>query len=92
MTRSVTIRWEALPDEVARVTYFVDDEPVGDDDDGFDRILDLIRAEEDTDVVLRIQVSPSLGGGRLTDSFPFHSRLDELQEAVGDNAITYDFG
>jgi hypothetical protein len=91
MTRTLTVTWEAAPGDPHRVTYFVDEFPVGEDDVGFDRILDLIRADDNTDVILRILASPSLGGGPLIESFPFRRRLGELHEALGDNALTYEF-
>lgn len=91
MTKTLTISWVTAPGDPPRVTYFVDEAPLGEDDAGFDRILELIRADDDADVILRIQGSRSLGGGPLTESFPFRSRLDELREVVGNNAITYNF-
>jgi hypothetical protein len=92
VTRSLTIRWDTTPGDPPRVTYYVDDTPVGEDDVGFDRILDLVRAEDDTRVTLHIRSSPSLGGGPLADALPFRDRLDELQAAVGEHAVAYDFG
>ena len=92
MTKTLTIRWDTSPGDPPRVTYYVDDIPVGSDDVGFDRILDLVRADDDIRVILNIRSSPSLGGGALNDALPFRDRIDELRDAVGDHALSYDFG
>jgi hypothetical protein len=49
----VTIRWEYSGDGRASICYFVDDEPVGSDEEGFDRMLELAAASTEP-VTLRV--------------------------------------
>lgn len=91
MTGTLTIRWEASPEDPAHVTYFVDGTAVGDGEAGFERVLQLVRAEDDAQVTLSIGPHASLGGGPLSDVLPFGARVDELQQAAGGHAISYVF-
>jgi hypothetical protein len=91
MMKAFTIRWEITLGDPPCVTYYVDESPVGEDDNGFDRILNMIRSHKNTQVTLKIQYIYSLGGGNLIDSLPFRKRFNELREALGENKIIYDF-
>lgn len=89
--KSLTIRWEPVPHHPQRIIYYVDDAPVGEDDAGFDKVLDAIRTHEHSGVTLKIGNSGSLGGASLKDSFPFRERFNELREALGENKLIYEF-
>ena len=84
----LTIRWESTS---GRIVYFVDDSPVGEDDVGFDRILDVIRSKSDVKVVLRMSQAGSLGGASLTNSLPFGNRFGELSALAGPNRLSFRF-
>jgi hypothetical protein len=86
---TITVRWEPAPGDPSSVRYYVDDSPVGDDDQGFDRVLELTRSH-DGDVTLRIHQG-TLGGADLTDSFPFKHRMKELQEGLGERRLIFEF-
>jgi hypothetical protein len=86
---TITVRWESAPRDPSSVRYYVDDSPVGDDDRGFDRVLELTRSR-DADVTLRIRQG-TLGGGDLTDSFPFKHRMKELQDGLGKRKLIFEF-
>ena len=88
---TMTIRWERAPD-VQHVRYFIGDVSVGENDAGFDKILDTVRARKNVRVVLKIQHNPSLGGNALRDTLPFKARFDELEKAVSGNKLVYEFG
>ena len=90
MLKSMTIRWEVVPGNPAQVMYYVDDSPVGRDNEGFDQILDAIRSNKNMSATLRIR-SVSEGGKSLIASLPFRERFTELKEALGENKLTYDF-
>ena len=87
----LTLRWEADTRPHGRVVYFVDDAPVGEDDVGFDAVLDIIRSRGDVKVVLSMSHAGSLGGGSLRDSLPFKDRLDELISLTGPDRLGYNF-
>ena len=90
--KTLTIRWEPAPGNPERTKYYVDETEVGDDDAGFDKIIELIRSDQDVEVILKIQgLHSALGGGSLRDSMPFGQRIEELTEALGANQLTYDF-
>jgi hypothetical protein len=89
---TLTVRWDYLPGDPPKVAYYIDDAAVGEDDSGFDRILQMIRSQKDVQVTLSIRQLNALGGQSLRDSLPFGKRFDELSEAAGDNKIVYDFG
>ena len=85
------IRWDFTGGDPPRVMYYVDDSPVGEDNSGFDRILDLIRSRKNIQVTLKIDRTSSLGGGSLVDSLPFRERFNELREELGENKLIYEF-
>ena len=89
--KTLTIRWEHVPNDPPHVLYFVDDAPVGQDDEGLDKILDRVRAHKTIRVILKIQRNPSRGGHALRDTLPFKARLDELEKALGENKLVYEF-
>jgi hypothetical protein len=88
----LTLRWESNPSQPGRIAYFVDDVPVGEDDIGFDSVLDIVRSRGDVKVVLSMRHAGSLGGGSLRDSLPFKARLDELIALTGPDRLGYKFG
>ncbi|MGA9365508.1 MAG: hypothetical protein WBW16_14185 [Bacteroidota bacterium] len=88
--KTMTVRWEHAPGDIHHVMYFIDNSPVGEDDEGFDKILDTIRTYKNIQVTLIIQHTPS-GGNTLEDSLPFRERFDELIEALGKNKLIYEF-
>jgi len=90
MLKSITIRWEVVPGNPAQVMYYVDDSPVGRDNEGFEQVLDAIRSNKNVQVSLRIR-NVSVGGESLIASLPFRERFTELREALGENKLTYDF-
>ncbi len=89
--KKLTIRWEPVPQDPLRTIYYVDDVPVGEDDSGFDKVLDAIRTHKNVGVTLKIGNAGSLGGSSLQNSFPFKKRFNELTEALGENKLTYEF-
>jgi hypothetical protein len=91
MMKTITVRWETAPGDVRHVMYFIDDSPVGEDDNGFNKILETIRKHKKIQVTLKIQSIPSLGGSPLIDSFPFKKRFNELKETLGENKLIYEF-
>lgn len=88
--KTMTIRWEHPRGDLAHVTYYIDDSPVGEDNLGFDQILDAIRSNKNMSATLRIR-SVSEGGESLIASLPFRERFTELTEALGENRLIYDF-
>lgn len=86
----MTISWEYGDADRVSVTYFVDDELVGNDDAGFDRVLELVSASEGA-VTLRVR-DGSLGGRDLTDELPFARRVEELRQRLGGRSLRYEFG
>jgi hypothetical protein len=90
LTKTMTIRWELAPGDIHRVMYFIDDSPVGEGDEGFDKILDRIRLHKNIQVTLKVQ-DLALAGGSLIDSFPFRERFNELSEELRDNSVRYEF-
>jgi hypothetical protein len=91
MMKTITISWEVVPTDVHDVMYFIDGSLVGEDDVGFDKILDTIRTHKNIRATLKIRSVSSLGGETLIDSFPFRKRFDELREALGENELIYEF-
>lgn len=73
------------------IMYFIDDAPVGQDDAGFDKILDAVRTRKNTRVIIKIYDNPSLGGNALKDLLPFRTRFDDLRKALGENKLVYEF-
>ena len=86
----MTIKWEHPGGDPAHVMYYVDDSPVGVDNEGFDRILDAIRLNNNVQVTLRIR-NVSVGGESLIDTLPFRERFNELREALGHSKLIYEF-
>lgn len=91
MMQTMTIRWELVPEDIHRVMYFIDDSPVGENDEGFNKILETIRMYSNIKVTLKIQSISSLGGHSLKESLPFRERFDELRKILGENKLVYDF-
>jgi hypothetical protein len=89
--KEIRISWELTPEAPARPAYHVNDSPVGEGDEGFDRILDLVRSHKDARVILHVKQMTSLGGGDLEESLPFGDRLDELGKELGERKIVYEF-
>jgi hypothetical protein len=87
----VTIRWDIIPGARSRTVYYVDDVAVGEDDGGFDRVLDMVRSHGPGQVTLKIREISSLGGDSLTNALPFRAKADELTAAAGENRIVYEF-
>jgi hypothetical protein len=83
----VTLRWEYVGDDRSSVRYFVDDEPVGSDEAGFDRVLEIVSASDEP-LTLRV-LEPGLGGTNLLDDLPFAPRLDELKERLDGRPLLY---
>jgi hypothetical protein len=88
----MTIRWDEVVGDPRRIAYFVDGAPVGDDDLGFNRILELLRADRQVAVTLRVKDSAEFAGGTLTDALPFGARIDELRSTLGERTVVYEFG
>jgi hypothetical protein len=91
MMKTLPLRWELRPGNPPHVMYYVDNSPLGEDDSGFDKILDMIRSRKNIQLALRMQYISPLGGGDLIDSLPFRNRFNELIEELGENKITYEF-
>jgi hypothetical protein len=87
---AISVRWERAPSRSGPVCYYVDDTPVGCDDERFDWILDL--AESLQADVTKWVGEGTLGGGDLSDSFPFKDRMGESRERLGPRRLTYAFG
>jgi hypothetical protein len=87
----LTIRWESVPQDPQRIVYYVDDFAVGEDDNGFDKVLEAVRTYKNRGVTLKIGNAGSLGGGSLIDGLPFRERFNELAEAAGEDNLIYDF-
>jgi hypothetical protein len=88
---SLTIRWEGCAGEPARTTYLVNDTAVGEDDSGFDRVLEIIRSQQDAKVILKIVSISSFGGKSLIDTLPFSNRFEEFRSSVGAKGYVYEF-
>jgi hypothetical protein len=82
----MTLRWERSG--TGSVSYFVDGEPVGSDESGFERVLDLVSASDEP-LTLHVR-ELSLGGGGLADELPFAPRLDELRRRLGERKLLYE--
>jgi hypothetical protein len=91
LIKTTTISWEFVAGDTHRVMYFLDDAPIGEDNEGFNRILDTLRTHINIRVILKIQSVSSLGGNSLIGSLPFRDRFNELREVVGENKLVYEF-
>jgi len=89
--KTITIRWDTASGNPPTSMYFVNDCPVGENNIGFDKILDIIRTNNEIKVILKIGQISSLGGDSLRNSFPFKKRFQELKEALGTNKLIYEF-
>jgi len=89
--KSIRIRWETTQGNLSHNVYFVNDSPVGEDQIGFDKILDLIKINKEADVILQIRQISSLGGNNIVDTLPFKDRFAELKKALGSRSLTYEF-
>lgn len=89
--KELRISWELTPEAPARPAYCVNGSPVGAGDEGFGRILGLVRSHVDARVVLHVRQLTSLGGGSLEESLPFGDRLDELRKELGGRKLVYEF-
>ncbi len=87
----IVITWKTPPENPGVVIYFINEAVVGENDEGFEKILHAVRLNKNAKVVLKIQRVPSLGGGSLRDSLPFKRRFGELQRALGSNKLVYEF-
>ena len=88
---SLTISWERVAGDAARTTYYVNGSPVGEDDAGFDQVLESVRSHKDTRVVLKILQVSSFGGESLMDTLPFSKRFEEFRSSVGKKGYQYEF-
>jgi len=87
--KTITISWE--PVAANHTIYSIDGSAVGEDNIGFDKILETVRSNRGIQVTLKIRGMSSLGGESLIDSFPFSDRFDELTEALGENKLNFEF-
>ena len=87
----MTISWEMNPGDPPHTIYIVNGLSVGEDNPGFDKILDMIRSSEKIEVILKINQISSLGGDSLINTFPFKDRFTELRKALGKNKLVYEF-
>ncbi|MGI0484855.1 hypothetical protein ACN4EK_05405 [Pantanalinema rosaneae CENA516] len=85
------ISWEYNREEPPHILYYVDDFFTGEDNAGFDKILEMVRLSKDTQATLKINYINSLGGDSLINSFPFRDRFDELRDALGQKKLIYEF-
>jgi hypothetical protein len=83
------IRWEYGCADRASVSYYVDDEPVGDDETDFDRVLELVSASEEPVTLCVRELSLR---GDLTDELPFARRVGELRQRLGERSLLYELG
>jgi len=74
MHESLKISWQADREDVSHITYFINSGRVGEDDEGFEKILQAINNEPSAEVIIKINQMHGLGGGKLEDHLPFKKR------------------
>lgn len=90
-TDSVIISWEFHTAQPEQVTYFINGEKAGDNDAGFDKILQVIKTDTHLrKVILKGKQRNMQGGGNLQSSLPFSKRFDELKKALGTRQLVYE--
>ena len=90
--RSMTVAWEYVPGPPACTAYFADDLPVGEQDAGFDAILESIRVRQIDTVILKSCGMVSTGSLSMFETLPFAARFEELERARDGLRIVFDFG
>jgi len=90
--RSMTVAWEHVPGPPACTAYFADDLPVGEQDAGFDAILESIRVRQIDTVILKSCGMVSTGNLSMVETLPFAARFEELERARDGLRIVFDFG
>jgi hypothetical protein len=79
--KEMVIRWEEDPD---RVVYFINENIVGDGDNGFDNIIKILSEEGQIEtVMLKINNILSFGGESFESTLPFAVRYNEFKKAIG---------
>lgn len=87
----IIIKWETTFESPTNPTYYINDSQIGVGNEGFDKILEIIKANKSIKVVLQIEHISSLGGDSLLDILPFKDRFNELEKMLGTNKLIYEF-
>jgi hypothetical protein len=90
MHESLKISWQADREDVSHITYFINSGRVGEDDEGFEKILQAINNEPSAEVIIKINQMHGLGGEKLEDHLPFKKRYDELINVLGERKLIYE--
>ena len=88
---TIIIKWKTTSGSPNDTIYYINDSQIGVGNEGFDKILEIIRVNENIKVVLKIAHITSLGGDSLIDILPFKDRFNELKEVLGTNKLIYEF-
>lgn len=87
----IVIKWETTFGSPTNPTYYINDSQIGVGNEGFNKILEIIKANKGIKVVLQIEHISSLGGDSLLDILPFKDRFNELEKMLGTNKLIYEF-
>ena len=83
--KEMVIRWKDDPDHVV---YFINENIVGDGDNGFDNIIKILYEDGQIEtVMLKINNILSFGGGSFESTLPFAARYDEFKKAIGQRKL-----
>jgi hypothetical protein len=91
MMNSITITWEISGDNKLEAVYFVNGSRAGEGDRGFENVLETIRANKESDVIIKFSTIHSFGGERLMNTLPFKNRAADLEKALSGRKVIYEF-
>jgi hypothetical protein len=83
------LSWKISSTDPLRIQYFINSLLVGEDNNGFDKVLEQIKASRSKKVELIVKGAISLGGGCIEDSLPFKDRFKEFKTALGAKKLLY---
>lgn len=89
MQGSLKISWQTDNEDASPIIYYINSRKVGEDDDGFKKILQAIEKEPQAEVIIEINQMHGFGGGKLEDQLPFIKRYHELIKALGERKLIY---
>ena len=84
--KEMIISWTGT--EGKDLQYFVDKKPVGNGDEGFEKILAILKKDRQAAwVVIKVDAITALGGQSAEETLPFGNRYDEFTKAVGTRSL-----
>ena len=88
---AMEISWKFIHEGSEEIKYFVNGKDVGNNDIGFDCVLEKLKKETTNKVLIIMTQISSLGGSSLEGSLPFYPRIQEFKEALGKRDLSYEF-